>query len=467
MSSHGSSVTRRAFLHRSLAALAGASAAGLPALRAPAQTGDKKRRPNVILIYSDDQGSIDLGCYGAKDLHTPNLDALAARGVRMTQWYAPSSVCSPSRAGLMTGRYPHRAQLPNNAPSIPGKDGMPTEQITMAEVFRQAGYRTALFGKWHLGTSERCQPNAQGFDEAFGHLGGCIDNYSHFFYWHGPNRHDLYRDGKEVFEDGTHIGDLIVREAKRFLDANKDRPFFLYLPFNMPHYPTQAKVEDRQRFADMPEPRRSYAAFLATLDRQIGQVLDEVDRLKLRENTVILFIADQGHSREERTNFGGGSAGPYRGCKFSLFEGGIRVPAIVSMPGVIPQGEVRSQWGGSIDVLPTLVDLCGLDKPAHRIDGLSVAEMLKSASADSPHRVMHWQLGNQWAVREGDWKLVANAQDPLGADRPADLPKPDKIFLSNLAQDVTETKNQAAENGEIVKRLTRLHEHWAKDVQEQ
>ena len=162
--------------------------------------------PNVIIVYSDDQGSVDARCYGTEDLKTPNMDRLAASGVRFTQMLAPSAVCSSSRAGLLTGQFPARAGVPSNGPSEKGKAGMPGEVLTIAELLRGGGYATAHIGKWHLGYTSETMPNAQGFDWSFGHMGGCIDNYSHFFYWDGPNRHDLWRNGKEVWEDGVYFG---------------------------------------------------------------------------------------------------------------------------------------------------------------------------------------------------------------------------------------------------------------------
>ena len=179
------------------------------------------RKPNIIIILTDDQGSIDAGCYGAKDLETPNIDRIAKKGIRFTQFYAAAPVCSPSRAGLLTGKYPINAQVPGNTTSSKGKPGMPSQQITMAEHFKAAGYRTAHIGKWHLGYIPEHMPNAQGFDYSFGHMGGCIDNYSHFFYWQGPNRHDLHRNGKEIFEDGKFFPDLMVNEACDFIKENQ------------------------------------------------------------------------------------------------------------------------------------------------------------------------------------------------------------------------------------------------------
>jgi arylsulfatase A len=421
------------------------------------------RRPNVVLIFSDDQGTLDVACYGAKDLHTPNLDALAQRGVHFTQCYTAAPVCSPSRAALLTGRYPQRAGLATNAPSQPGGHGMPTQQLTLAELLKGAGYRTALFGKWHLGTVPECEPNGQGFDEFYGHKSGCIDNYSHFFYWSGPPIHDLWRNNQEIHEDGKHFSELIVREAKRFISENRERPFFLYLPFNTPHYPLQAQERFRRRYRQLPEPRRSYAASVTSLDAAIGEVLEQLDRLRLRERTLIVFLSDHGHSTEERTNLGGGFAGPYRGSKFGMFEGGIRVPCIASLPGTIPAGAVRDQLVTSIDWFPTIAELCGVKLPERKLDGRSLVPVLQSADAASPHPVFHWQLGNQWAAREGDWKLIVNARDTDGKP----VPESERTFLANLRLDPGERRNFAGEQPDLVKRLRDLHETWARTVVEQ
>ena len=178
-------------------------------------------RPNVIIIYTDDQGSVDANCYGASDLETPNIDRLAATGVRFTQMLAPSAICSSSRAGLMTGRFPARAGVPSNVSSEKGHAGMPAEELTIAELLKTNGYATGHVGKWHLGYTTETMPNAQGFDHSFGHMGGCIDNYSHFFYWNGPNRHDLWENGTEIWRDGEYFGDLMVDQVKSFIDREK------------------------------------------------------------------------------------------------------------------------------------------------------------------------------------------------------------------------------------------------------
>ncbi|MDC0263427.1 sulfatase-like hydrolase/transferase, partial [bacterium] len=300
-------------------------------------------KPNVIIVYTDDQGSVDANCYGATDLATPNIDRLAETGVRFTQMLAPSAICSASRAGLLTGQMPARAGVPANVSSAKGNSGMPTEKVTIAEALKKNGYATGHIGKWHLGYTPETMPNAQGFDYSFGHMGGCIDNYSHFFYWNGPNRHDLWRNGKEIWQDGVYFGTSMVDEITEFIDREKDEPFFVYWAINWPHYPLQGTAKWRDHYKDLPHPRDKYAAFMSSTDDLLGQLLDHLERIELRENTIVIFQSDHGHSVEERTFHGGGSAGPYRGHKGNLFEGGIRVPSVVSWPNGLPQGEVRDQ----------------------------------------------------------------------------------------------------------------------------
>ncbi len=257
-------------------------------------------RPNVIVIVTDDQGTVDLHIAGATDLATPHLDALARRGVRFTQFYAAAPICSASRAGLLTGRHPVRAGMPANASPVAGQPGMPSREITIAEMLKTAGYTTGHVGKWHLGYSPETMPLGQGFDSSFGHMGGCIDNYSHFYYWSGPNRHDLNRDGREVQAPGRFFGDLMVEEGVSFLRRNKDRPFFLYFAINEPHYPYQGDPKWLEHYAQLKYPRNLYAAFLSTMDERIGRLIAEVDALGLRESTLVIVQSDHGHSTEER-----------------------------------------------------------------------------------------------------------------------------------------------------------------------
>lgn len=419
-------------------------------------------KPNVIVIYTDDQGTVDAGCYGASDLITPNMDRLAATGIRFTQFYAPAPVCSPSRAGMLTGKYPPNAGVPGNVSSQHGNPGMPGDQVTIAELLNGAGYATAHIGKWHLGYTPETMPNAQGFDYSFGHMGGCIDNYSHYFYWAGPNTHDLHRNGEEVFHDGAYFPDLMVQEAGDFMADHRDEPFFIYFAMNMPHYPYQGEPEwlARYRLAGVPYPRDLYGAFLSSLDARIGTLLDRVETLGLREDTIIIFQSDHGHSMEERAHFGGGSAGPYRGAKFSMFEGGLRVPAIISWPGHLEAGGVRDQLAHGSDWFPTIAEFCGVALPSTPIDGKSLASVLNSADASTPHDVLHWSTGSgdnpQWAVRQGDWKLIGNPMDPT-------LPKGTALpthMLVNLARDPGEQTNLVETEPERFAAMKALHDEW-------
>lgn len=434
------------------------------------QRRGEKKKPNVIVIYTDDHGTLDLNVYGARDLHTPNMDALARRGVRFTQFYAAAPVCSPSRASLLTGRYPQRAGLATNAASERGgKNEMPASQVTMAEMFGEGGYETGHIGKWHMGYSEATMPNQQGFDYSYGHMGGCIDNYSHFFYWQGPNRHDLWRNGEEIWEDGKFFPDRMVEEVNGFLEKKRNTPFFLYWALNIPHYPLQAQEKWRNHYKDLPSPRREYAALVSTMDEKIGMVLDKLKALGMEENTIVILQSDHGHSEEERTFGGGGYAGPYRGSKFSLLEGGIRVPAIISWPGTLPENEVRDQVAINVDWFPTLAELCDVTLPKRKIDGKSLTSVIQSSKADSPHDTFIWQSGGsaqqpQWAVREGDWKLIHNPLD--NGDFTGDQSSGD-LYLFNIRTDVSEKTNAARSNPEIVKRLQSKYETWRDEVKTQ
>jgi arylsulfatase A len=394
------------------------------------------RKPNVIIIFTDDQGTVDMNCYGAKDLVTPNMDGLAKRGVRFTQFYSAAPVCSPSRVGLMTGRTPQHGGLNGNVPL--DSVGMPSQQITIAEKIKKAGYATAHIGKWHLGHHKETIPNAQGFDHSFGHLVGCIDNYSHFFYWSGPNKHDLWRNGKEVFHNGEFFPDLMVKEAGEFIDKNKTQPFFIYFALNTPHYPYQGSPKWLEHYRDLPYPRNLYAAFLSTTDDRIGTLLGKIENAGLTNDTIIIFQSDHGASEEVRAHKGGGSAGPHRGAKFSLYEGGIRVPAIISWPGTLPENEVRNQIATGCDWFPTIMELCEIPAAEHKIDGKSLLPVIKSGSANSAHKIFHWKSGKSVAVREGKWKLVMSGK---------------KAELFDLPNDLGESRNLVKEHPEMVERL--------------
>ncbi|HIG27901.1 MAG TPA: sulfatase [Verrucomicrobiales bacterium] len=419
-------------------------------------------RPNVLIIYSDDQGSIDVNCYGARDLETPNMDRLAETGVRFSQMLAPGSVCTPSRAGLMTGRIPWRVGLPSNAATRRGGRGMEPAVYTVAELFRDNGYRTSHIGKWHLGFQKETMPTGQGFNYSFGHMGGCID----FYYWGGPNQHDLWRNAEEVWEDGENFGGLMVRELKAQMDQANQSPFFIYWAVNWPHYPLQGFAKWRKHYAHLPPPRNMYAAFVSSLDDLIGEVVNHLEETGKRKNTILLFQSDHGHSIEERTFSGGGDSGPYRGHKGSLFEGGLRVPSIVSWPGRIPQGQVRDQFVTGCDWFPTFAEYCRIQLPENlKLDGESITRVIKSGDAASPHPDFFWSNGRKnpsWAVRKGQWKLLGNPRD---GRNPKSLTDSDKLFLVDLDQDISETKNLREEFPDKVSELQKIRREYEAGIQ--
>lgn len=420
-------------------------------------------KSNVIFIVTDDQGSLDLNSYGAKDLETPNIDALAESGVRFTQFYAPSSLCTPSRVGMLTGRYPQRSGMDLNAPSLEGESGLSQEEVTMADMLKKNGYVTGHIGKWHLGYTPKTMPNGQGFDYSFGHMGGCIDNYSHFYYWQGPNTHDLWRNGERIYRDGEYFPDLMVEEAQQFISTNKDAPFFLYFAMNLPHYPYQGEEKWLRYYEDLDYPRNLYAATISTIDERIGQVMTTLKDFDLERETIVIFQSDHGHSTEERAHFGGGYAGDFRGAKFSFFEGGIRVPSIISMPGTIPEGEVRDQIASGIDWFPTIAEFTGANLPDKIIDGKSLREVIMKPNTPSAHEALYWEFRDQWAVLEGDWKLIGNPRD---SSNKGELTENDDLFLSNLKMDRSEMKNFRNEHPEIVQRLKNKYDQWMMDVNE-
>ena len=427
------------------------------------------KQPNVVIFFSDDQGTLDVNCYGSADLYTPTMDRLAQHGVRFTRAYA-HIVCCPSRAMLMTGRYPQRGNVnmwtQGNAKSPPGRN-LHLSEVTIAESLRGAGYKTALFGKWHLGAHPDFGPTKQGFDQFFGLRGGFIDNYNHFFL-HQNGFHDLYEGTQEVFAKGEYFPDMMTERALKFIDQNRDQPFFMVVAFNIPHYPEQADAKFDERYRDLPMPRQSYAKIISTTDDRMGTIMKRLDQHGLTENTVVVFMSDNGHSGEDYqikgeqhvsgfpeghhygANGGGGNTGKWLGQKNSFLEGGVRVPAIISYPAKLPQGVVRQQVVTAMDWMPTILELCQVPLPENRLDGQSVLPLIESESTDSRYQAMHWQWGNRWAVLAGDWKLIGE-QDKL-------------VSLGNLADPEPEAKNYLKENPAMVQRLYGFHQEWLADV---
>lgn len=421
-------------------------------------------RPNIIIIYCDDLGYGDLSCYGSEACRTPHLDALAADGIRFTDWYSNSPVCSPSRAALLTGRYPARAGVSRILGGKRGSAGLPATETTLATVLKDQGYRTALIGKWHLGMAPEHSPNAHGFDEFFGFKAGCVDYYSHIFYWEqagGVNPvHDLWHNGEEVWANGQYMTSLITEQAVRFIDRQQE-PFFLYAAYNAPHYPMHAPAEYMERFAHLPWDRQVMAAMIAAVDDGVGQIVETLKAKGIYDDTVIFFSSDNGPSTESRNwldgtedLYYGGSAGHFRGHKGSLFEGGIREPAILSYPAVLGQGLVNRDVYAMMDIMPTFLDWAGITPDGAALDGLAVGPALCGESP-APERPLFWEYAGQLAVRKGPWKLVLDGKLDFGRAAA------DAVHLSDLTRDPGERNNVAADHPELVRELTAEVEAWA------
>jgi len=431
----------------------------------PAQT--QRRPPNFIVILTDDHGYADLGCQGARDLRTPNLDRLAASGTRFTNWYANAPMCAPSRAALLSGCWPNRVGVPVN-----GRFLQP-DRTTIASVLKQHGYTAGLVGKWHLGDEHASYPRKFGFDSFFGFHAGCVDYYSHRYYWGEPKRvnyHDLWRNEQEVFYNGEYLTTRLTLEARHFIEENQAKPFFLYLAYNAPHYPMHAPREYLERFAGLDPERQVYAAMIAAMDDGVGEIQALLRKLKLDSNTLIVFAADNGATRETRAGLNNqpataGRSGILRGFKFSLFDGGVRVPAIWSWPGVIREGQVSDQVGAHFDVLPTLLEAAGVrDGNTPRVDGISMLEHLRSGRAVD-HPTLFWKSGGQTAARRKNWKLVAKGFTADGsASQNVHLQGEDELFLSDLSADPGETRNLRRANPAMVDELMTALAGWQRDL---
>ncbi|HEX7981727.1 MAG TPA: arylsulfatase [Gemmatimonadaceae bacterium] len=442
------------------ALLAGLLLATVRSDRVDAQ--QRSTAPNVVIIQADDLGYGDLSSYGQTNFQTPSLDQLAREGIRFTQYYAGSTVCAPSRTALMTGLHTGHASIRGN-----GEIALRPEDVTIAEVLRTAGYRTAVVGKWGLGIPGTTgEPNKQGFDYSFGFL-----DHRHA---HRQYTDHLWRDGKrvEVDVDSNYVNDLFTREALGFIDRKDDRPFFLYLNYTVPHaelrVPESSLAEYRGKFPEkpyvnatadarktgalpdgaslgyrsQPTPHAAFAAMITRMDRDIGRIVADLHARGLDRNTLILFISDNGPHQE-----GGGdpvffkSNGGLRGIKRDLYEGGIRVPMIARWVGTIPAGRVSDFPWAHWDILPTLADLAGAKTP-DGLDGKSMTRALRGES-QPPHDTFYWEFherGFQQAARMGKWKAVR-----LGAGKP--------LELYDLEADPREAHDVAAENAAVVERM--------------
>lgn len=382
-------------------------------------------RPNVLLILVDDLGYRELGCYGGTEVPTPALDRLALDGVRFDRAYVTSSLCSPSRAGLLTGRYQQRFGHENNTGPLERQIeqgiGLPLAEITIARDLQQAGYRTALVGKWHLGASPEFHPTRRGFDSFFGHLSG-----GHTYLdWADPKNGPILR-GDQALTAGPYLTDALTDEAIAIVEEEADAPFFLLLSYNAVHAPLEAPEADLAPFAHLAGERRLMAGMLHALDRGVGRVLAAVDQRGIRDETLVLFLNDNGAVDDAASTNGGLRAG-----KKSLYEGGIRVPLLVRWPDHVPAGEAWSHPVSSLDVATTLLAAAGVPQSEGRaLDG---RDLLEGPVGDP--RLLFWRQGSLAAASDGRWKLVRTRRgselydlsaDPgevtdLAAERPTEL----------------------------------------------
>lgn len=415
-------------------------------------------KPNVLIIVADDLGYNDVGFQGSKEIPTPNLDKLATQSVRCTSGYVSHPFCSPTRAGLLTGRYQHRFGHENNPAWLPEdtKQGLPLDQITLPQVLKQNGYTTGHVGKWHLGAHPQFHPLKRGFDENFTALGG-----GHLYFADGKGGEEykipLDRNGAKEPQQG-YLTDQFGDEAAAFVQRHASgQPWFLYFAFNAPHTPLQAPEKWLAKFSAIQDPnRRTYAAMIAALDENVGKVLAQLDATQQRENTLITFISDNGGPHlavkgKGMTNFTDNS--PLRGAKGAVYDGGIRVPFLVSWPAKLKAG-VYDQPVIALDFFSTAIALAGGQIPSDRkIDGVNLIPFLTGENKSAPHEVLFWRSqgpkGN-YAARMGNWKFVR-----LGNAAPE---------LYNLASDIGESKNLANEKPEELAKLEAAVAAWDKET---
>ena len=425
------------------------------ALASTASPAAGETPPNLIFIMADDLGYGDLGCYGQQLIQTPNLDRMAAEGMRFTSFYAGSTVCAPSRCSLMTGRHTGHAAIRGN-----GNQPLPTEEVTVAEVLQSRDYRCALVGKWGLGEEGSVGiPTRQGFDEFFGYLNQShAHNYYPAFLWQGETKLPLTNIvtpkgrgmGGVASERHQYSHDLFTQEALAFISRCRDQPFFLYLPYTIPHANNEAgkagmEVPDFGPYQEQPwpDPQKGHAAMISRLDRDVGRLLQHLKNLDLDRRTVVFFTSDNGPHQEggARAEFFD-SNGQLRGLKRDLTEGGLRVPLIVRAPGRVAPGTTSDLPCAAWDMLPTLAELAGT-APPDGLDGISIAATLLDQAGQQEHDSLYWafyERGGAQAVRAGPWKAIC---------KPADAP----LQLFQLERDPGETEDVAASHPDIVLRM--------------
>lgn len=415
--------------------------------------------PNVLLIVGDDMGYADTGFHGCTDIPTPHLDQLAKDGVIFTDAYVSGPYCSPTRAGLMTGRYQQRFGHEFN-PGVP-EAGLPVSEVTLADRLRLSGYRTALIGKWHLGGRPEFHPRQRGFQHFFGFLGGAHDYFRSDSLLAGETLLSTKEDGNHL--TGDYLTDRLGREACELIQkfrsgegASANGPWFLYLAFNAVHTPMQADDVRLKKFSAITDPqRRTYAAMMSAMDDAVGQVLKTLDDTNQRRKTLIIFLSDNGGPVMKGVTVNGSRNTPLRGSKRTTLEGGIRVPFLMSWPDRIASGTYQ-QPVIQLDAHTTILAAAGAPIPDNgKLDGVNLLPFLNGEAQGAPHETLYWRFGNQMAIRRGRFKLVRydrNA-DTLTGDRNQGVNGP---FLYNLNDDIGETTD-----------LSGKHPHEAQELQAQ
>ena len=407
-------------------------------------------KPNVIIILTDDQGYADVGFNGSKDILTPHIDEIAKKGIVFSNGYVSHPYCSPSRAGLMTGRYQQRFGHEHNVPFAPQDStmGTPKDEIFLSDKMKEAGYKTCAIGKWHLGDHPSFLPPQRGFDHWFGFSGGSMNYWGYPF---GKNKtmHVQKNDKNVDHTDLTYLTDDFTNEALSFIEQHKDNPFFMYLSYNSPHSPDHATIEYLKKSKHIENGLRSvYAAMIAGVDEGVGKIDSLLTSLEIRENTLIIFLSDNGGRLDAANN------GQFRGHKGMLFEGGIRVPFALSWPAQLPQNTTYSQPVTSLDIFSTCLAAANLKTYDNQhLDGKNLLPFLKNKSNDTPHEELFWRVANgeEFAVRKGNFKLIKSAYK-------------NKIMLFDLSKDEMETNDISLENPKIYKELELLYKNWNKDL---
>jgi arylsulfatase A-like enzyme len=415
---------------------------------APAVAGAQNALPpNILIILTDDQGYHDVGFHGVTDIPTPNIDSLAQNGVQCSNAYITCSVCSPSRAGLLTGRYQNRFGHENLPPPNAPNAGLPVGELTLGDLLGNVGYQTGAVGKWHLGVnSQLFHPNIRGFSQFFGFL----DAQHDYFNYGGPD--PIQYNGTPV-PPGPYLTTAFTSQAVSFIQQNADVPFFLYLAFNSVHAPNQAPQSYLDRFANIADPlRQGYAAKLSAMDDGIGQVLDTLRELNLEQNTLIFFSTDNGGPLTNLFPYStpnGANDSPLRGQKGQLYEGGIRTPFVVQWKGHLPGGTTYDYPVISLDIVATAMAAAGATLPNDRVyDGVNLLPYLSGANTDPPHQMLFWRQGGgtDFAARDLRYKLVQEQNGPLQ--------------LFDLQEDGSETNDLAPGQPNKVARLLRAYMLW-------